>query len=75
MTPSEMDAAARGWAQAERVRFITIARAFGSKITDQQAQRIVQGRAARGGALPHAEQERKLAEMQARHGWGHGATR
>jgi len=67
MTPREMHAAAEGWGRRERTRFVTMARAFGSEISEQQAEQIIDGKRLAG--LSHKEQEEKYQAMKRRNNW------
>jgi hypothetical protein len=68
MTPREMSAAIQGHARSERVRFITVARAFGSDLSAEAAERIIEGKPLSRSRSPE-EQEQKLQEIRERNGW------
>jgi len=67
MTPREMSAAAHGWGLAERTRLVTVARAFGADLSEEDAQRIIEGAPASSGSA--LEQQEKLQKLADKHGW------
>lgn len=61
MTPAEITAAAKGWGRAERTRLVTVARAFGSDLSEREARQIIEGTPQ--SAPDHKTQEEKLKKM------------
>lgn len=68
MTPREMNAAAEGRSRAERLRFVTVAQAFGGDLSEKEAQSIIEGDG-EARAPSQQEQMKRLEQMKERHGW------
>lgn len=61
MTPREITAAAKGWGRAERTRLVTVARAFGSDLSERDARKIIEGTSP--SAPDHETQDQKLRQL------------